>query len=212
MRSLGAQRGAPAAACLCHAHGAGLTSGDAGAAIVLPRRRRGRAYEFGERRFLTRQQLARLVAEIRPQSRPLFELLASTGLGISEAIGLRVMDAALETDAPSIHVHRAIVDGELTAPKSRHGRRTIPISPELADQLRELTAGRGETELLFRGAQRAALRAGNLRYRVLVPAAPAFLGCAFTRCATPARRCSSTPAPARFASALDGPSLRRVHP
>ena len=81
------------------------------------------------------------------------------------------MDAALDTDAPCIHVRRAIVDGELTAPKSRHGRRTIPISPELADRLRELTAGRGETELLFRGAQGAALRAGNLRYCVLVPAA-----------------------------------------
>jgi integrase len=161
----------PLGACLRHAHGAGLTVGDAGAATVLPRRRRGRAYEFDERRFLTRQQLARLVAEIPPQSRPLFELLASTGLRISEAIGLRVMDAALDTDAPCIHVRRAIVDGELTAPKSRHGRRTIPISPELADRLRELTAGRGETELLFRGAQGAALRAGNLRYRVLVPAA-----------------------------------------
>ena len=33
----------PLRACLCHAHDAGLTVGDAGAAIVLPRRRRGRA-------------------------------------------------------------------------------------------------------------------------------------------------------------------------
>jgi integrase len=81
------------------------------------------------------------------------------------------MDAALDPDAPCIHVRRAIVNGELTAPKSRHGRRTIPISPELADRLRELVARRGETELLFRGAHGAALRAGNLRYRVLVPAA-----------------------------------------
>jgi integrase len=138
---------------------------------VLPHRRRGRAYEYDERRFLSRQQFARLLAEIPPQWRPLFELLASTGLRISEAIGLRVMDAGLDIDARCVHVRRAIVSGQLTAPKSRHGRRTIPISLELADRLQEVVAGRGETELLFRGAQAAALRPGNLRYRVLIPAA-----------------------------------------
>lgn len=57
------------------------------------------------------------------------------------------MDAQLDTDPPCVHVRRAIVNGQLTAPKSRHGRRTIPISRELADRLRELAAGRGETEL-----------------------------------------------------------------
>jgi integrase len=41
----------------------------------------------------------------------------------------------------------------------------------LAHELRQLVGGRGETELLFRGAQGAALRPGNLRYRVLIPAA-----------------------------------------
>ena len=81
------------------------------------------------------------------------------------------MDAGLDSDAPCIAVRRAIVNGQLTAPKSRHGRRTIPISLELADQLRELVMGCGETELLFRGAQGAVLRPGNLRYRVLIPAA-----------------------------------------
>ena len=161
----------PLRACLRHAAAVGLAAGDAGAAIVLPRRRRGRAYEFDERRFLSRQQLARLLAEIPPRWRTLFELLASTGLRISEAIGLRVMGAGLDGDAPCVHVRRAIVNGQLTAPKSRHGRRTIPISLELAERLRELAAGRGETELLFRGAHGAALRAGNLRYRVLIPAA-----------------------------------------
>ena len=103
----------PLRACLRHAHGAGLAVGDVGAAIVLPRRRRGRAYEFDERRFLTRQQLARLLAEIPEQWRPLFELLASTGLRISEAIGLRVMDAGLvhktsETTAAQLRILRAL--------------------------------------------------------------------------------------------------------
>jgi integrase len=161
----------PLRACLRQAAGAGLVAGDVGSAVLLPRRRRGRAYEYDERRFLTRQQLERLLAEIPAQWRALFELLALTGLRISEAIGLRVMDAALDTEAPCVHVRRAIVSGQLTAPKSRYGRRTIPISLELADRLRQLAPGRGETELLFRGAHGAALQPGNLRYRVLKPAA-----------------------------------------
>ena len=159
----------PLRGCLRHAAGAGLVVGDVGAHLVLPRRRRGRAYAFDERRFLSRGQLARLLSEIPAQWRPLLELLAATGLRISEAIGLRVMDADL--DARCVHVRRAIVDGQLTGPKSRFGRRTIPISTELAGALKPLMEGRGETELLFRGTQGAALRAGNLRYRVLKPAA-----------------------------------------
>jgi hypothetical protein len=37
-------------------------------------RRRGRAYEFDERRFLTREQLTRLLAEIPDGWRPFFDL------------------------------------------------------------------------------------------------------------------------------------------
>jgi integrase len=77
----------------------------------------------------------------------------------------------VDADVPCVHVRRAIVGGQLTAPKSRYGRRSIPISLELADRLGQLAAGRGETELLFRGAHGAALRPGNVRYRVLIPAA-----------------------------------------
>jgi integrase len=42
---------------------------------------------------------------------------------------------------------------------------------ELAAQLRMLAAGRAETDLLFTGAYGAVLRPGNLRYRVMIPAA-----------------------------------------
>jgi integrase len=186
---------------LRHAARAGLLGDGAEPVILLPRRRRGRAYAFDERRFLTREQLARLLAEIPDSWRPFFELLASTGLRISEAIALRITDVELVGDQPRIHVRRAIVDGQLTGPKSRHGRRTIPISYELAKRLAALAVDRAETDLLFVGAQGAVLRPGNVRYRVMIPAASARAcrGRDFTRCATPARHCSSTPAPARFA-------------
>jgi integrase len=161
----------PLQSCLRHAARAGLLGDRSEPVILLSRRRRGRAYEFDERRFLTPQQLARLLAEIPDDWRPLFELLASTGLRISEAIALRIMDADLGADTPRVHVRRAIVNGQLTGPKSRHGRRTIPISHALAKQLEALIVDRGESELLFVGAQGATLRPGNLRYRVMIPAA-----------------------------------------
>jgi hypothetical protein len=161
----------PLRACLHHAAAAGVLA-SAPDALVLPRRRGGRPYAFDERRFLTREQLARLLAEVPDDWRPLFELLAS---------------------------RRAIVAGQVGSPKSRHGRRSIPISDGLAGRLALLAAGRDGSELLFRGARGAALRPGNLRYRVLIPAAgaPAFLGRASIRCATPARPCSSRRARAR---------------
>jgi integrase len=89
----------PLQSCLRRAARAGLLRDGVEPMVVLPRRRHGRAYEFDERRFLTRQQLTRLLAEIPDDWRPLFELLASTGLRISEAIALRVIDADLETDS-----------------------------------------------------------------------------------------------------------------
>lgn len=161
----------PLQSCLRHAARVGLIASDPAALVLLPRRRRGRAYEFDERRFLTRQQLAVLLSEIPDRWQPLFVLLAPTGLRISEAIALRVMDADPDSEQPRIHVRRAIVNGQLTGPKSRHGRRTIPISAGLATQLQVLAAGHRETELLFVGAQGAALRPGNLRNRVMIPAA-----------------------------------------
>jgi hypothetical protein len=90
----------PLQSCLRHAALAGLTGEGREPVVLLPRRRRGRAYEFDERRFLTREQLARLLAEVPDGWRPLFELLASTGLRISEAIALRVVDVDCGTPAP----------------------------------------------------------------------------------------------------------------
>jgi integrase len=161
----------PLRACLRHAVASGRLDRAPGT-LVMPRRRRGVPYVFDERRFLTRDQLADLLCEIPDAWRPLFELLVSTGLRISEAIALRVIDARVELEPPRVYVRRAIVGGEVTTPKSRHGRRTIPIGAELASKLAVLVDGRGPEQLLFVGARGSALRSGNLRYRVLIPAAP----------------------------------------
>ena len=96
----------------------------------------GRAWSVRERRFLTRAELVRLLDEVPAKWRPLFELLAATGLRISEAIGLRWSDFVLDGPTPHMQVRRAVVKGANVAPKSRHGARPIPLTPELAAMLR----------------------------------------------------------------------------
>ena len=87
----------------------GLLDANPAERVVLPRRRAGRAWSTRERRFLTRAELVRLLDEVPSKWRPLFELLAATGLRISEAIGLCWSDFVLDGDTPHLRVRRAIV-------------------------------------------------------------------------------------------------------
>jgi integrase len=120
----------------------GLLNANPAEQVVLPRRRAGRAWSTRERRYLTRAELARLLDEVPPKWGPLFELLAATGLRISEAVGLRWSDLVLDGATPHLRVRRAIVKGALVAPKSRHGARLIPLTPDLAAMLRPPTSRR----------------------------------------------------------------------
>jgi integrase len=110
----------------------GLLEANPAEGVVLPRRRAGRAWSPRERRYLTRAELVSLLDEVPEKWRPLFELLAATGLRISEAVGLRWSDLALAGEQPHLRVRRAIVKGAEVAPKSRHGARLVPLTPELA--------------------------------------------------------------------------------
>jgi integrase len=162
----------PLRACLRSAVEEGLLPSSPAEHLVLPRRRSGKPYEFQERSFLSREQLRALLDEIPARWSPLFELLASTGLRISEAIALRVRDLQLETTSPQLRVRRAIVDGRLTTPKSKNGLRPVPLARALAADLRCLIQARGsEEDLVFQGPRGAPLSPNNLRNRVLGPAA-----------------------------------------
>jgi integrase len=150
----------------------GLLDANPAGQVVLPRRRAGRAWSTRERRYLTRAELVRLLDEVSPKWWPLFELLAATGLRISEAVALRWSDLALEGEAPHLRVRRAIVKGAVVAPKSRHGARLIPLTVELAALLRNRRAdGAADDDYVFPGRAGGASDQGSLRRRVLVPAA-----------------------------------------
>jgi integrase len=155
---------------LCLLAEEGLVERDVPGGLLLPRRRGGHGWDFEQRRFLTRTQLGKLLAEIPEEWRPFFDLLASTGLRLSEAIALRWCDLELEKSA-HLWVRRSIVRGVVGAPKSRFGRRCIPIDQELARRLearRDLASG--EEDLAFPNDKGAPLNPSKIRYRVLVPA------------------------------------------
>ena len=150
----------------------GLLAANPAEQVVLPRRRAGRAWSMRERRYLTRAELVRLLEEVPAKWRPLFELLAATGLRISEAVGLRWSDLVLDGDAPYLQVRRAIVKGVTVAPKSRHGARLIPLTPELAAALRAHRPRKAAGDaFVFPGRDGGASDQGSLRRRVRVPAA-----------------------------------------
>ena len=150
----------------------GLLDANPAEQVVLPHRRSGRAWSTSERRFLTRTELVRLLDEVPAKWRPLFELLVATGLRISEAIGLRWSDLVLDGSAPHLQVRRAIVKGATVAPKSRHGARLIPLTPELAATLRaHRPRNAADDAFVFPGRDGGASDQGSLRRRVLIPAA-----------------------------------------
>ena len=78
----------------------------------------------------------------------------------------------LDGPAPHLRVRRAIVKGATAAPKSRHGARLIPLTPELAALLRARRPRDAvDDAFVFPGRDGGASDPGSLRRRVLVPAA-----------------------------------------
>ena len=191
-----------------------LLGGDVGPRWLLPRRRRGRAVRA--RRAALHDARATCGAPGRDPSgsRPLFELLASTGLrsprrspcGSGCRAGRRCALRSTCAARSSTAAHRPEVPARPSVNPDQPG-----VGSSIASARRGSRRGRAGPSsapgCALAGRQSALPRA---RSRPLN--APAFRGRAFTRCATPARRCSSKPAPARAPPALDGTPLRRVHP
>lgn len=128
-------------ACMATAMHEGLIRHNPTAGAALPVRDAQRAAETGDddtpdRRALGRDELAALLVVVPARHQTLVRLLASTGLRISEALALRWQDVTLDGSQPRVKVRRAYVKGRFNPPKSKHGRRDVPISHELVRDLR----------------------------------------------------------------------------
>jgi integrase len=100
-----------------------------------------------ETHALSEEEVVRVLSELPKRHRLLFELLAQTGLRISEALALTKGD--LDFGRRRLSVSRRLAGGELDAPKTPHGVRQVPLSPELARRLWTRLAKADSEDLLF---------------------------------------------------------------
>ena len=164
----------PVRACLGTAVAEGLIRRNPARDVAMPHRPSVEVDEVEQVRALSREQLATFLRVVHPRHRVLFRFLASTGMRISEVAALQWQDLHLDGSRPRVRVRRQIYRGRLQPPKSRHGRRDVPLDHEL---VRELRVHRAETEwardedLAFANEAGGPLDKDNLRRRHLRPPA-----------------------------------------
>jgi len=127
-----------------------------------------------EVRVLTREQLAAFLTVVHPRHRTMFRLLAVTGLRVSELLALQWRHLRLDGSEPCVRVRRALVRGRVQPPKSKYGRRDVPLDAALVSELREhrrRTEWPDDENLVFPSLRGTPLMVENLRRRVLRPAA-----------------------------------------
>ncbi len=125
-------------------------------------------------RALTGERLGTLLNLMPTRHRLTFRFLAATGLRVSELFAIQWRHLELDGRNPHARVRRALVRGKLEPPKTRHGRRDVPLSPALVRELRawrKATEWPGDEDLVFPTLTGTAQNYGNLRHRVLAPAA-----------------------------------------
>jgi integrase len=131
--------------------------------------------ETVEMRFLSPDEIGRLAGSIAPRYRAFVLLKAYGGLRLSEMAGLR--RGRVDTLRSTVRVAEQIVEvrGHMHSgpPKTKAGRRTVPLPRQVVQELVEHLARyseEGDAGLVFPGPAGGPLRAGSWRQRVWRPA------------------------------------------
>ena len=163
----------PVRAALGTAQREGLIRHNPSQGLALPASDRIEEDEDEDVRALSRDQLRTLLDLTPMRYRVLFELIASTGLRISEAIALQRRHLKLDGGSPHLLVRRAIVRGRIEPPKSKYGRRTVPLPQALVFKLRAHVAELDQSPdaLVFPNMRGRVLDPDNLRARTFKPLA-----------------------------------------
>ncbi|MSO41846.1 MAG: site-specific integrase [Solirubrobacterales bacterium] len=169
----------PMRACLATARREGLIRHSPLDGATLPHRPEIDDVEEIVKAF-SRDQLRTFLAIVRPEYQLLFRLLAATGLRWGEVAALRWRDLQLDGSRPRVRVRRALGRRrrkgdapQFKPPKSKYGRREVPLDAALVSQLRRHrseTRWSGDDDLVFAARNGAPLRQENVRRRVLKPA------------------------------------------
>jgi integrase len=118
---------------------------------------------------LTEDELRSFLAEVPDEWRLFLEFLAHTGLRIGEAIALTWAD--IDFGGRRVHVRRRLSRGAFDAPKSRYGRRVVPLAPGLTQRLWRLRGAASDDALVFVSAKGAHIDPSNMLSRIVKPAA-----------------------------------------
>jgi integrase len=164
---------APLRACLRTAVNEGLIRSNPARDVSFPHREKAEAEEDEQARAFSRKQLVTFLKLVSPRHRLMFRFLAATGLRIGELIALQWRHLQLDQGKPEVRIRRQLYRGRFQPPKSKHGKRTIPIDPKLASELRKLRmATNPDTDdLVFPTTTGTPLSGGNLQRRVIQPIA-----------------------------------------
>lgn len=170
----------PLRACLASAVAEGVRRDNPTIGVALPARDEQRAIDEGtdddeqDVKALSTDELATFMLVCPERWRTFFRLLAATGVRVSEALALRWRDLELSGSEPSVKIRRAYVRGRFGPPKSKYGKRAIPIDHELVSELRarrKAAEWPDDDHLVFPATNGEPLRQENVRRRALNPAA-----------------------------------------
>jgi integrase len=159
---------APVRALLATAHEDGLIRGNPASGLRIVQRADGEQDE-STAKALTEDELRSLLAEVPDEWRLFFNVLAHTGLRIGEAVALTWAD--IDFGKRRLHVRRRLYRGRFDSPKSRYGRRAVPLTEGLGQALWRLRGTAPDEAPVFTTRDGTYLDASNVAARVLKPAA-----------------------------------------
>ena len=163
----------PLRAALTTANREGLIRHNPSQGLTLPHREEVEDDEDeDEIKVFSREQLAGVLAMAPESYKLLFEVLATTGLRVSEGIALQRLHFQIDGSTPEVCVRRAIVRGRVEPPKTKYGRREVALPTPLVYRLRAHFAAQEDqdsTALVFTNRDGNLLEYGNLLRRHLKP-------------------------------------------
>jgi integrase len=159
---------APVRALLATAFEEGLIRSNPSAGLRITHRVEGDEEER-QTKALSEDELRAFLDEVPDGWRLFFTFLAHTGLRIGEAVALTWGD--IDFGKRRVHVRRRLYRGRLDVPKSRYGRRVVPLSEALSQALWRRRGTSPNVAVAFVSASDSYLDASNVMARVLKPAA-----------------------------------------
>jgi integrase len=168
---------APLKACLATARKEDEVSSNAASETDLPERETADQLEEEQEeqvKAMSTSELATVLALIPDSHKVFFEVLAATGLRISEARALQWRHLELDGSQPHVKVRRALVKGHMGKPKSKYGKREIPLHHDMVLALRRHhkdSEWPGQKDIVFPSQTGTPIEPNNLYKRVLKPVA-----------------------------------------